>query len=220
MSIDKPFYIHPTAEVSPDTHIGAGTRVWSQVQVREHAHIGEECNIGKGVYIGAHVRVGSRVKIQNYALVYEGVTLEDGVFVGPRVCFTNDLLPRAITPDGRLKGVEDWEVTPTLVKYGASIGAGSIIVCGVTIGALALIGAGSVVTKDVAAYALVYGNPARQHGSVCRCARRFSRIDEQDGKLVGWCESCGQGVCCWGEVSTYSESGKLLTDAIHTQRIN
>src|SRR6266702_2337187 len=111
-----------------------------------HAHIGEECNIGKGVYIGAHVRVGSRVKIQNYALVYEGVTLEDGVFVGPRVCFTNDLLPRAITPDGKLKGVEDWEVTPTLVKYGASIGAGAVILCGVAIGEFALVGAGSMVT--------------------------------------------------------------------------
>jgi UDP-2-acetamido-3-amino-2,3-dideoxy-glucuronate N-acetyltransferase len=81
------------------------------VQVREHAHIGEERNIGKGVSIGAHVHVGSRVKIQNYALVYEGVTLEDGVFVGPRVCFSNDLLPRAITPDGKLKDAGDWETT-------------------------------------------------------------------------------------------------------------
>ena len=189
---DKPFYIHPTAEVSPDAHIGAGTRIWSQVQVREHAHIGEECNIGKGVYIGAHVRVGSCVKIQNYALVYEGVTLEDGVFVGPRVCFTNDLLPRAITPDGKLKDAGDWEVTPTLVKYGASIGAGAVILCGVTIGTFALVGAGSMVTRDVPPHALVFGNPARQHGYVCRCARRLLHVDEQDGRLVGWCEVCGQ----------------------------
>src|SRR6266700_3614940 len=146
MSIDKPFYIHPTAEVSPDTHIGAGTRVWSQVQVREHAHIGEECNIGKGVYIGAHVRVGSRVKIQNYALV----------------------------------------------KYGASIGAGAVILCGVTIGEFALVGAGSMVTRDVPPHALVFGNPARQHGYVCRCARRLTDVHEQDSKLIGFCETCGQ----------------------------
>jgi UDP-2-acetamido-3-amino-2,3-dideoxy-glucuronate N-acetyltransferase len=192
MSADKPFYIHPTAEVSPGAHISAGTRIWSQVQVREHAHIGEECNIGKGVYIGAHVRVGSRVKIQNYALVYEGVMLEDGVFVGPGVCFTNDLLPRAITPDGRLKGAEDWEVTPTLVKYGASIGAGSVILCGVTIGEFALVGAGSMVTRDIPPHALVFGNPARQQGYVCRCARRLSDVHEQDGKLIGRCEVCGQ----------------------------
>src|SRR6266581_6995683 len=189
---NPPFYVHPTAEVSPDAHIGTGTRIWRQVHVREHAQIGESCVIGKGVYIGAGVYIGSNVKIQNHVSVFEGVTLEDGVFVGPHVCFTNDQFPRAITPDGKLKGTEDWEITPTLVKYGASIGAGSLIVCGVTIGAFALIGAGSVVTKDVPAHALVYGNPARPQGYVCRCARRFSRIDEQDGKLVGWCESCGQ----------------------------
>jgi len=193
----KLFYVHPAAEVSPEADIGAGTRIWSQVQVREHAYIGEECNIGKGVYIGAHVHVGSRVKIQNYALVFEGVTLEDGVFVGPHVCFTNDLLPRAITPDGKLKGAGDWEVTPTLVKYGASIGAGSVILCGVTIGDFALVGAGSMVTRDVPPHALVYGNPARQHGYVCRCARRLSNVQKQDDKLAGWCETCGQVYLSW-----------------------
>jgi UDP-2-acetamido-3-amino-2,3-dideoxy-glucuronate N-acetyltransferase len=201
----KLFYNHPTAEVSPDARIGAGTRIWSQVQVREHAYIGEECNIGKGVYIGAHVHVGSRVKIQNYALIFEGVTLEDGVFVGPHVCFTNDLLPRAITPDGKLKGAEDWEVTPTLVKYGASIGAGSVILCGVTISDFALVGAGSMVTRDVPPHALVFGNPARQHGYVCRCARRLSDVHEQDNKLVGWCETCGQ--ICY--IPRYINSGEL-----------
>ncbi len=189
---DTPFYVHPSAEVSPEAQIGAGTRIWRQAHVREQAHIGEECNIGKGVYVDSHVHIGSRVKIQNHVSIFEGVTLEDGVFIGPHVCFTNDLLPRAITPDGKLKSADDWEITPTLVKYGASIGAGSVILCGVTIGEFALIGGGSMVTRDVPPHSLVFGNPARQHGYVCRCARRFSNIQEQEGKLVGWCETCGQ----------------------------
>src|SRR5713101_5230298 len=190
--INTPLYVHPTAEVSPDAQIGSGTRIWRQVQVREHAQIGESCNIGKGVYIDVHVRIGSNVKIQNHVSVFEGVTLEDGVFVGPHVCFTNDLLPRAITPDGKLKSADDWEITPTLVKYGASIGAGSVIICGITIGEFALIGAGSVVTRDVSPHALVFGNPAHQQGYVCHCARRLSDIQEQDGKLKGICVTCGQ----------------------------
>jgi len=136
------------------------------------------------------VRIGSRVKIQNHASIFEGVTIEDGVFIGPHVCFTNDMFPRAITPEGKLKSADDWEVTPTLVRYGASIGAGSVIICGVTIGTFALIGAGSVVTKDVAAHALVFGNPARPQGYVCRCARRFARVEQQESKLIGWCDFC------------------------------
>lgn len=189
---DKPFYVHPDAEVSPDASIGAGTRIWRQAHVREHASIGERCNIGKGVYVDANVHIGSNVKIQNHVSIFEGVTLEDGVFVGPHVCFTNDLLPRAITPDGKLKNADDWKITSTLVKYGASLGAGSVIVCGVTIGEFALIGAGSVVTKDAPPHALVFGNPARLHGYVCRCARRLIDIRESDGELSGWCEECGR----------------------------
>jgi UDP-2-acetamido-3-amino-2,3-dideoxy-glucuronate N-acetyltransferase len=186
------FYIHPTAEVSPDAHIGAGTRIWRQAHVREHAHIGQTCTIGKGVYIDIHVHIGSNVKIQNHASLFEGLTLEDGVFVGPHVCFTNDVLPRAIMPEGRLKSADDWVITPTLVQYGASIGAGSIIVCGITIGAFALIGAGSVVTRDVFPHTLVFGNPARQRGYVCRCARKLADVCEQNGLLVGRCETCGE----------------------------
>src|SRR5437899_4379039 len=140
------FYVHPTAEVSPQAQIGAGTRIWRQAHIREYARIGDTCSIGKGVYIDAHVCIGSRVKIQNHVSIFEGVTLEDGVFVGPHVCFTNDLFPRAITPDGKLKSADEWEITPTLVKYGASLGAGSVIVCGVTIGQFDLVGPGSVVT--------------------------------------------------------------------------
>ncbi len=190
--LQSDYYVHPSAEVASEAHIGAGTRIWRQAHIREGASIGADCNIGKGVYIDAHVHIGSRVKLQNAVSVFEGVTIEDGVFVGPHVVFTNDLFPRAITPAGNLKSAADWEITPTLVQYGASIGAGAVIICGVTIGRFALVGAGSVVTRDVPAHALVVGNPARQHGYVCRCAKRLTNIHEQEGKLHGWCEACGQ----------------------------
>lgn len=185
------FYVHPQAEVEDGAEIGAETRIWRQAHVRQGARIGAQCNIGKGVYVESHVSIGSRVKIQNHVSLFEGVTIEDGVFIGPHACFTNDLFPRAITPEGQLKGADDWEVTKTLVRYGASIGAGAVIVCGITIGQFALIGAGAVVTKDVAPHSLVLGNPAHFHGYVCRCAHRLSMVQEQDHHLSGWCQHCG-----------------------------
>ncbi len=183
-------YIHPTAEISAQAQIGVGTRVWAQAQVREFAIIGERCNIGKGVYIDAHVRIGSNVKIQNNVSVFEGVSIEDGVFIGPHVCFTNDMFPRAINLDGTLKSATDWEVTPTTVGYGASLGAGTIVRCGISIGRFALVGAGSVVTRDVAPHALVVGNPARPRGYVCECAYQLERVREEDGRLIGYCPRC------------------------------
>jgi acetyltransferase-like isoleucine patch superfamily enzyme len=177
--------VHPTAEVSPQAKIGPGTRVWRQVHIREGAEIGANCTIGAGVYVGAFVRLGDNCKIQNNALLYEGLELEDGVFVGPQVCFTNDMLPRAVNPDLSLKSAEDWVVGRTLVRAGASVGAQSVVVTGVTIGRWALIGAGSVVTHDVPDHALVYGQPARLHGWVCKCARRLEVENER-----GWCEVC------------------------------
>lgn len=192
MKSSSEVYIHPTADISPDAVIGTGTRIWRNVQVREGASIGTSCVTGKGVYIDAHVKVGSNVKIQNYVSVFEGVTLESGVFVGPHVCFTNDLFPRAITREGRLKRATDWTITPTLVQYGASIGGGTVIRCGITIGAFALVGAGAVVTRNVPAHTLVLGNPARARGYVCYCARPLTVVGEEASHVLAICRACGQ----------------------------
>jgi len=199
------FYVHPLAEVEADAQIGNGTRIWRYSHIRSHASIGERCNIGMGVYIDTHVQIGSRVKIQNHVSLFEGVTVEDGVFIGPHVCFTNDLYPRAITPDGKLKLTDDWEISPTLVKYGASIGANSVIVCGTTIGEFALIGSGSVVTKAVAPHALVFGNPARHQGYVCWCARPLTDVSEKNGTLTGWCHTCNTS-CLIGTITQSSRA--------------
>ena len=176
--------IHPTADVSPGASIGEGASIWHQAQVREGAVVGAGCIIGKGAYIDAGVKIGANCKVQNYSCVYHGTTLEDGVFVGPEVVFTNDRYPRAINPDGSLKSDSDWEVGETLVKYGAAVGSRSVILPGVTIGRWALVGAGSVVTRDVADYALVGGSPARRMGWVCVCARKLG------GDLT--CSRCGR----------------------------
>jgi UDP-2-acetamido-3-amino-2,3-dideoxy-glucuronate N-acetyltransferase len=189
-----PTRIHPTAEVSPNAKIGQGTSIWHQVQIREDAQIGEECILSKGVYVDAGVAIGNRVKIQNYVSVYHGVTIEDGVFVGPHVCFTNDLLPRAINPDGTLKSSTDWALSKTLVCKGASIGANSTIRCGITIGAWALIGAGSVVTRDVPDHGLVWGNPATLQGFVCSCGGRLSVTGKSDISVHTCCQVCSSEI--------------------------
>lgn len=183
--VENNFYAHPTSEVSPNAKIGSGTRVWHLVQIREGVVIGENCIIGKDVYVDFDVHIGNNVKIQNNVLVYHGATIEDGVFLGPQVCLTNDRNPRAITPDGLLKGNDDWVVGPTLIKYGASIGAGSIILPNVTIGRFALVGAGSVVTRNVPDHGLVVGNPARLTGYVCRCGAKMQKQDS-----VWYCKVC------------------------------
>ena len=151
--------------------------------------VGAGSILGAGVYVGAGVRLGRNCKVQNNALLYEGVELEDGVFVGPQVCFTNDFLPRAVNPDLSLKTAEDWEEGRTLVREGAAVGAQSVVVTGVTIGQWALVGAGSVVSRDVPDHALVYGQPARLRGWVCFCARR---LEIRDG--AGWCAHCQRQV--------------------------
>jgi UDP-2-acetamido-3-amino-2,3-dideoxy-glucuronate N-acetyltransferase len=170
--------IHPSADVSPQATLGPGTRVWHQAQVRERARLGANCIVGKGAYVDFDVQIGDNVKLQNGVYVYHGVTVEDGVFLGPGVILTNDKLPRAINPDGGLKSDADWEVSPILIRCGASIGAGAVVLPGVTVGRFALVGAGAVVTRDVPDHGLVYGNPARLQGYVCRCARPLQPLRE------------------------------------------
>lgn len=167
--------LHPSADVDPRAKIGRGTIVWNWAKIREDAVVGEDCVIAKGVYIDRAVRIGDRVKLENGVSVFEGVTIEDGVFVGPHSCLTNDLYPRAVTEDFRLAGSEDWEIIPTLVRRGASIGANTTVIPGVTIGEYAMIGAGSVVTTDIPAYALAFGNPARVTGKVDQRGRPIPR---------------------------------------------
>ena len=163
--------IADTAVVSDDAVIGPATRIWHFAQVREKARIGAECNVGKGAYVGAGVVVGNRCKIENNASLFEGLTVEDAVFIGPHVVFTNDKLPRSTNPDGTLQTAADWVMGRTIVRRGASIGAGAVIVPDVEIGRYAMIGAGAVVTHDVPAHALVVGNPANQVGWICVCGR-------------------------------------------------
>jgi acetyltransferase-like isoleucine patch superfamily enzyme len=178
--------IHPTAEVEPGAKIGPGSRIWHHCHVRSGASIGANCILGYGVYVDVGVTIGDACKLQNRVSVYHGVTIEDGVFVGPHVAFTNDKRPRAIRADGAPSMDDDWTVSPTLVRHGASIGAGAVILPGITIGEWAMVGAGAVVTRDVPDHGLVTGNPARQTGYVCRCGQG---IQSSSGSWI--CARCG-----------------------------
>jgi acetyltransferase-like isoleucine patch superfamily enzyme len=180
-------FIHPTADVDSSVTLGTGTKVWHEVQLRPRVVVGLNCILGKGVYVDEDVIIGNNVKIQNRASIYKDCEIEDGVFIGPHVCFTNDVYPRSINLDGSIKSADDWTVGSTRVAYGAAIGAGSIVLPNRTIGRFALVGAGSVVTKDVPAFGLVVGNPARLIGYVCSCGRR---IEFNDG--IAECGDCGQ----------------------------
>ncbi len=159
-------FIHPTANVAAKSQIGEGTKVWINVQIRERASIGENCILSKDVYVDHGVSIGNRCKIQNSVSVYHGVSIGDDVFVGPNVAFTNDRVPRAFNPE--------WKITPTRIENGASIGANSTIVCGVTVGEYAMVAAGSVVTRDVPPYTLVMGNPARPASKIDKMGNRVA----------------------------------------------
>ena len=177
-----PARVAPDADVHPDAVLGEGTSVWNQATVREHAVLGRSCVVGRGAYLGPGVTVGDNVKIQNYALVYEPATLGDGAFVGPAVVFTNDLNPRAVTPEGRLKTAEDWDAVGVTVLEGGSVGARAVCVAPVTIGRWAMVAAGAVVTRDVPDFALVAGVPARRLGWVGRAGVRLT--DEGGGRYT------------------------------------
>ncbi|UCC58374.1 MAG: N-acetyltransferase [Candidatus Bathyarchaeum sp.] len=191
--------VEPTSVVDKGAIIGKGTRIWNFVHVRENAEIGKDCILADYVYVGRGVKIGNRVKLENRATVYEGVTIEDKVFVGPHVTFTNDLIPRSFSTD--------WKIHPTLVKEGASIGAGTVIVCGVTIGEYALIGAGSVVTEDVPPHALAYGNPARIRGFVCRCGKKLETEEKKKNYVLMKCLLCEEK--CQVPVEDYAKIRKV-----------
>lgn len=182
--------IHPSAEVSPQAKIGNNTRIWHQAQVREGASIGDNCILGKGVYIDFNVSIGNNVKIQNGCYVFHGAALEDGVFLGPGVILTNDKNPRAINIDGSLKKDDDWVAGRILIKRGASLGAGCIVLPGVTIGKFAMAGAGTVITKDVPPYALVIGSPAKIIGFVCECGIRLQAGERRGDMIHTICGKC------------------------------
>jgi UDP-2-acetamido-3-amino-2,3-dideoxy-glucuronate N-acetyltransferase len=176
----KPYVAHESAYVDEPATIGSGTRIWHFTHIMAGCEIGENCNIGQNCVISPGVRIGNGVKIQNNVSVYEGVVLEDEVFCGPSMVFTNVTTPRSGTPRNQSS-----DYAPTLVKRGATLGANCTIVCGNTIGEYAFVGAGAVVTKDVPPYAMVYGNPARIQGHACQCGARLEVSDT--GATCGEC---------------------------------
>lgn len=173
------YFVHESSYIDEPVIIGKGTKIWHFCHIMKNAEIGENCSLGQNVNVAGHVKIGNNVRIQNNVSIYEGVELEDYVFCGPSIVFTNDLTPRSRYP----KGTAGYK--KTLVKKEASIGANATIVCGHTIGAYAMVAAGAVVTKDVPDYSLVAGNPARQIGWVCRCGSRLEGTE-----LI--CSCCGR----------------------------
>ena len=164
---ESTYFAHATACVDDGVSIGDDTKIWHFSHIMKGTSLGKNCNIGQNVVIGPDAVVGNGCKIQNNVSVYKGVTLEDDVFCGPSMVFTNVFNPRA-----NIRRMD--EARPTLIKKGASLGANSTIVCGVTVGSFAFVGAGAVVTRDVPAHALVYGNPAKMHGWFCECGEKLA----------------------------------------------
>lgn len=180
------FYKHQTAIVESDS-VGDGSKIWHFAHIRDNVVIGQNCSIGKSVYIDTKVKIGDNVKIQNFASIYNGVKIEDDVFIGPSVIFTNDKYPRSFLWNNK-------RLFPTTVRRGASVGASSTIICGVIVGEYAMIGAGSIVTKDVPSFGLVFGNPARLRGVVCYCGKTLKKIVEyKEESAIYKCE-CGKTV--------------------------
>jgi acetyltransferase-like isoleucine patch superfamily enzyme len=189
------YFTHETANIENDVQIGDGTKIWAYTHVRKGTKIGQNCVVAEGVFIDEGSQIGDNCKIQNHAIIYHQAILENGVFIGPNVCFTNDKQPRAINPDGSLKSADDWEASTIKIGEGAAIGGHSVITPGVTIGAWAMAGSGSVISKDVPDFGLVYGNPARIHGFVCKCGKKLDDVVSEEGdKVVLKCAKCGEEV--------------------------
>lgn len=180
---DVDYFVHPTAEVADDAIVGEGSYIWHQCQVMSGARIGARCKLGKGVYVDFGVQIGNGVKVQNGISIYKGVTIEDDVLLGPHMAFTNDLYPRAFN--------DRYEIVPTLVKKGASVGANATIVCGVVLGEFCMVGAGAVVVNDVPDHALVIGNPANVVGYVCQCGARLNLDYKRHRNREVKCDRCG-----------------------------
>lgn len=177
-------FVHETATADKGSKMGSGTKVWHYAHVREGAVLGKNCVVGHCAYVGEGVKVGNNVKIENKASIFKGATIEDDVFIGPHVAFTNDLKPRAHG--------SKWDVTETRVKKGASIGVNSTIICGVTIGSHSMVGGGSVVTSDVPDHGLVYGNPAKLRGFICFCGEVLGKGKKEGSAFVLRCKECGK----------------------------
>lgn len=180
--MEQSYHVHPSSWVDEGARIGAGTHIWHFCHVMPTAEIGERCNIGQNVFIDNRVSIGNGVKIQNNVSVYNGVEVEDDVFLGPSMVFTNVINPRSFVE-------RKAEFRRTLLRRGCTIGANATIVCGVTIGAYALVGAGTVILRDVPDHAMMVGNPARQIGWISRTGEKLSF--DQDGNA--WCKAEGQG---------------------------
>jgi len=176
------YFVHASSYVDPPASIGAGTKIWHFSHIMPNSKIGAGCNIGQNVVISPAVTVGNNVKIQNNVSVYTGCVLEDDVFCGPSMVFTNVINPRSHV-------TRKDEYRTTLVRRGASLGANCTVVCGVTIGQYAFVGAGSVVTRDIPDFGLVYGNPARLRGSICACGIKLEFPDNAECRTR--CTACG-----------------------------
>jgi UDP-2-acetamido-3-amino-2,3-dideoxy-glucuronate N-acetyltransferase len=161
------YFVHPTAIIDDNVTVGQGSKIWHFSHILSGSKVGDKCNMGQNVMVGPDVIIGKNCKLQNNVSIYQGVTLEDGVFCGPSMVFTNIFNPRAA-----IRKMD--QVRPTLVKKGATIGANATIICGVTLGRYSFIGAGTIVNKNVADYAIVVGNPARQIGWACECGERLT----------------------------------------------
>ena len=193
----KGYFAHDTAVIDPPAEIGAGTKIWHFTHVMKDCRIGARCNIGQNVVVSPDVRIGDNVKIQNNVSIYTGVELEDDVFCGPSMVFTNVVNPRSHVS-------RKDEYRKTLVRKGASIGANATVVCGNTIGRYAFIGAGAVVTRDIPDYALVVGNPGRIAGWMCRCGVKLSLSRDQHKDEDATCQACG---------SIYMKRGGVVSEA-------